>query len=133
MLGRRDGSAYGDGLWGLPGGRVELSEALAEAAAREVWEEVGVKVGPLQLVGVRRYEVEGVWGVDFFFRAGEWQGEAHPLHKTSEVGWFTLQNLPPDLLPWIPPLLDSYLARGVVVAEQLESPDRVSFLHGAKA
>lgn len=33
-----------EGLWTFPGGVVELGETLEEAAAREVWEECGVRV-----------------------------------------------------------------------------------------
>lgn len=40
------------GLWGLPGGMLELGETLAEGVRREVWEECGVviEVGPLVAV-----------------------------------------------------------------------------------
>ncbi|WP_291430028.1 hypothetical protein [Deinococcus sp.] len=43
LLGRRDGSAYGHGLWGLP-----------EAAAREVSGDVGLSLDPpsLRVLGV---------------------------------------------------------------------------------
>ena len=46
LLGRRAGVSYGDGLWGLPGGHVDDTETLAQAAAREALEEVGVTVKP---------------------------------------------------------------------------------------
>ncbi|OYX88113.1 MAG: NUDIX hydrolase [Rhizobiales bacterium 17-65-6] len=48
LLARR-GFAPGLGLWSLPGGRVEPGETLAEAALREVMEEVGVRA---EIVGV---------------------------------------------------------------------------------
>jgi ADP-ribose pyrophosphatase YjhB (NUDIX family) len=42
----------GAGLWSVPGGRLESSETLAQAVAREVREETGlvVEVGPLSCV-----------------------------------------------------------------------------------
>ena len=41
------GSAPGKGLWVFPGGRQELGETIAAAAAREALEEVGLQVGIL--------------------------------------------------------------------------------------
>lgn len=40
------------GLWGLPGGLVELGETLNEAVRREVAEETGLDVEPGEVVGV---------------------------------------------------------------------------------
>ncbi len=39
-------------VWGLPGGILELDEDLQTCARRELWEETGLKAGPLRLVGV---------------------------------------------------------------------------------
>ncbi|MDP3546867.1 MAG: NUDIX hydrolase [Phreatobacter sp.] len=43
----------GAGLYSLPGGLVEIGETVAEAAARELMEEVGVTARPLGLCGAR--------------------------------------------------------------------------------
>ncbi len=52
----------GEGLWTVPGGRLERNETLAQAVAREVREETGlvVEVGPLACVVERM-------GDDFHF------------------------------------------------------------------
>lgn len=41
-----------EGVWGLPGGLLELKESAEEAGRREVLEETGVEIGQLQLVDV---------------------------------------------------------------------------------
>ena len=47
MQQRRD-----DGTWSYPGGRIEIDETVEDAARREVWEESGLTVGSLELLGV---------------------------------------------------------------------------------
>jgi 8-oxo-dGTP pyrophosphatase MutT (NUDIX family) len=41
-----------NGLWGLPGGSVEIGESVSTAILREVWEETGLTVEVDRLVGV---------------------------------------------------------------------------------
>lgn len=41
-----------DGSWGFPGGFLDLGENAASAVIREVWEETGVNVVPVRLLGV---------------------------------------------------------------------------------
>jgi len=125
LLGRRSGTAFADGLWNLPGGAVKAGEGLAAAAVREAREEVGLRLDPaaLRSLGVSRYDTVGlggpVQGVDFLFLAETWDGEPTPLDKTSEVGWFAPQALPPDCLPWLPGVLNAHLTHGVRLSEQL--------------
>ncbi|MGH1296302.1 NUDIX hydrolase [Bacillus pretiosus] len=41
-----------NGIWGVPGGFVELGESTEEAGRREVLEETGIEIGSLQLIHV---------------------------------------------------------------------------------
>src|SRR3954470_12515537 len=47
----RRGREPSRGLWSLPGGRVEAGETAEEAVVREVREETGLEVRPVQPVG----------------------------------------------------------------------------------
>ena len=47
LIRRRD-----NGLWDVPGGRVEVGEATEAAARRELQEETGLEAGPLELLSV---------------------------------------------------------------------------------
>lgn len=66
----RRGTPPGEGLWSVPGGRVQRGETLVEAAQRELKEEtgldgdVGETVGWIELIGHRRhYVVVDFWVV----------------------------------------------------------------------
>lgn len=89
---KRDPSA---GLWALPGGYVEPSESPDEAAAREVWEETGVRVCIERLLCVK--VARGRNELVFFYLAGA-TGE-HPVEseETLEVRAFSPTQLPLDM------------------------------------
>jgi len=49
------GQKLGQGLWSLPGGKVEVGETAADAALREVSEETGIRATIIGFVGL--YEI----------------------------------------------------------------------------
>lgn len=93
LLARRAANP-GAGLWSLPGGRVEPGETLAEAAARELMEEVGVEAEIVGLAAARDIIVrdrEGELKAHFVViaHAARWRaGEPVPGAEAAEVGWF---------------------------------------------
>ena len=48
LLTRRGPGRHLCGLWELPGGKREVGETVPEAIRRELWEELGVRVGELE-------------------------------------------------------------------------------------
>jgi len=48
----RRGKEPGKGTWGIPGGAVELGERLKDAVKRELMEETGVTVDPIELITI---------------------------------------------------------------------------------
>ncbi|RCV57263.1 NUDIX hydrolase [Marinitenerispora sediminis] len=103
LLLRRANTGYADGSWQPPAGHLEAGESVLAAAAREVREEVGVRVDPAELrfghVCHHRSE-EGRIG--FFFVARTWDGEPYNAepHKHDAVAWFPLAALPSDTVAY---------------------------------
>jgi 8-oxo-dGTP pyrophosphatase MutT (NUDIX family) len=91
------------GLWGFPGGGQNLGESATQAVVREVYEETGLYVEPMQLIGAygdpsfaRTFSNgDRVQPVVAFFRARVVGGALRVNSaETLEVGYF-----PPDRLP----------------------------------
>ena len=90
----RRGSPPGEGLWSVPGGRVQRGETLAEAVRRELQEEtgldgeVGEAVGWTELIGRRRHYVV----VDFWVTVAS---RAAPIAGTdaADAAWVSLDEL----------------------------------------
>jgi 8-oxo-dGTP diphosphatase len=96
------------GEWSLPGGAVELGETLEEAISREVAEETGLNVVPLQVVKVFDHIDRDSEGrilfhyvlVDFLCQieveGGEHGAEMHVLQHGSDVSdakWIPVEGL----------------------------------------
>lgn len=113
LLSRRRGDAF-DGMWHLPSGKVEAAEDVVTAAARELAEEVGVRVAPADLSLVHTAHVtapaqEPRFGL--FFGAERWDGE--PVNrepaKCHGLEWFPLTELPEPLISYTRTGLEGYL------------------------
>ena len=87
----------GLGLWSFPGGYVDRGEVLEEAAARELWEETGLKAEITGLIGV--FSERGNPVALAAYHGKILQGEASPGEEVSEVGYFSPDALPPLAFP----------------------------------
>jgi ADP-ribose pyrophosphatase YjhB (NUDIX family) len=87
------------GAWDLPGGFVEEDEHPLDCLQRELREETGLEVEPLDFLGawVDRYSEDGsgVSTLNLYWRAGVAGGEPTPADDVSELRWFARAELPP--------------------------------------
>ncbi|MET0959578.1 MAG: NUDIX hydrolase [Psychrobacillus psychrotolerans] len=91
------------GIFGLPGGLMELGESFEDTARREVLEETALHIGKLQLCNVYSgpdYYIENPNGDKFYsvsavFKTSEYSGEV----LADEDESISLQFYPPTQLP----------------------------------
>jgi ADP-ribose pyrophosphatase YjhB (NUDIX family) len=105
--------------WYFPGGGVEANETAAEAAAREVLEETGVRLAaPPRLVSIHlNLRVSGRDHVAFFHgEAVAGRPTARP-GEIAEVGFFALDALPEGVTGATRRRLDEAFAGGVPARE----------------
>jgi ADP-ribose pyrophosphatase YjhB (NUDIX family) len=89
------------GVWLYPTGWADVGYSASEVAMKEVEEETGIEVEPIRLIAV----LDGLrlgftriplYSLVFHCKAVGGQLKAHPL-ETSDVGWFSEDNLPQPL------------------------------------
>lgn len=96
------------GLWDLLGGAVEAGETLAEAAVREIDEEVGIECPPLEFFGAYPADVHN----NVFLGALACPLESLVLTEGQRLAYVTeaeAHALP--LVPWVARLLGDYFSR----------------------
>lgn len=99
------------GLWEFPGGKVEPGEHPRAALAREIEEELGVRIAPEDMVAAGFADSpagEGAGLCILLYAVRQWSGEAQCLEGEA-IGWYRLDDI--AALP-MPPL-DYPLAEGL--------------------
>ena len=90
-----------NGRWCLPGGGMDAGESAAEACVRELLEETGLEVRVTKLIGIyttpdilMEYpDGNRIQPVAFSFEAEITGGELGLSDETTEVGWYTMQEM----------------------------------------
>lgn len=109
-----------NGLWGLPGGSMEIGETLEEAARRELLEETGLLAEQLELLGVfsgpelyyKYPHGDEVYNVTTAYVCSNFHGEARvDKEEVQELNFFTHDNIPTELNHPDKPVIKVFLAR----------------------
>ncbi|QCJ41094.1 NUDIX domain-containing protein [Bacillus sp. S3] len=107
-----------EGIWGLPGGLLELGESAEEAARREVFEETGVEIGQLQLVNVfsgKQYFRKLANGDEFYpvtiaYISKDIKNSTIQIdgEETLDAGFFDIEELPEQTSPLVRTMLQQF-------------------------
>ncbi|SIS13051.1 ADP-ribose pyrophosphatase YjhB, NUDIX family [Peribacillus simplex] len=107
-----------EGLWGLPGGLMELGESTENTAERELYEETGLLVYNLTLVGVfsgQEYFVKLQNGDEFYavtvvYTSKDFKGELLVSDTESlDLRFFKLNTIPEGMMDSHKDILHSFL------------------------
>jgi ADP-ribose pyrophosphatase YjhB (NUDIX family) len=99
MLLIRRGTPPNQDAWSLPGGKQEVGETVAAAAAREVWEETGVRITVADVVAVvdliQRDDQDQIqYHYTLVDVLAHWQsGDARAATDADAVAWASLDEL----------------------------------------
>lgn len=96
-----------NGLWSLPGGMLEMGDSLEDTARREVFEEVGITVQSLALLGVvsgpecfyRYPNGDEVWNVTVVFQSEPIAQNPTAKDESLEARWSTFASMQLNLSP----------------------------------
>lgn len=102
--------------WGLPGGLMELGETPMQTAAREVFEETGLTVENLHLLGVyascqlSQADNGDVWqSVTMAYYTKKFSGEIVVDEEESvRLDWFYPEQIPENFVEFYPQIIKDY-------------------------
>ena len=115
---RRATTGWMDGFWSLPAGGLDHGEPLRATAAKELQEEVGLKVNIADLTHAHTLHslTEGRDWVGHFFSTEKFEGAPRLSEPEKHDGleWFALSRLPERTIPYVAQALRCAAARELV-------------------
>ncbi|WP_019629319.1 NUDIX domain-containing protein [Actinomadura atramentaria] len=125
LLQRGPDAKFAPRHWDLPVGKADKGEVVTATAARELREETGLVVNPVELkvAGI----IHGAWGVEapngfltVVFVTHNWDGDpvnAEP-QKHSQVAWHPVDKVPTEFVSTTRAALVNYLSGGPMVSAE---------------
>lgn len=111
-----------NGLWGLPGGSMELGESLEEVAKRELFEETGLEARNLELLDIfsgkdlyyKYPNGDEVYNVVTAYVCSDFDGSIQEDgNEVQELCFFNFEEIPVELSPPDKPVINKFLERFV--------------------
>jgi len=115
LLIRRYNTGWRNGEYTLPAGHVDGGVPACQEMCREAQEEIGVTIKPDELKFVHvMHQFENYEYIDFYFEATTWKGEPRNMEpeKCDDVSWFSLDDLPDNVIPNVKQMLKAYADGG---------------------
>jgi 8-oxo-dGTP pyrophosphatase MutT (NUDIX family) len=114
LLLERQGTGYCDGMLHLPSGHLDEGEQLADGAAREAFEEVGIRIAPADLrlaAVVHHRQRPDLARIGMFYATSRWDGEPHNAepHKCGKLLWCDPSVLPTNTIDYPATGIAAYL------------------------
>ena len=97
LTSRPAGKVYA-GYWEFPGGKLEAGESVEQALRRELYEELGIEIGAVQLWQVELLDYPHARVRLHFCKVYEWAGEFE-MRELQAMSW---QVLPVQVAPVLP-------------------------------
>jgi len=124
LLHRRQNTGYEDGKWDIAGsGHVDKNETAQATLIRECKEEIGidVKLEGITFVHLSHRLLKHRTYYDIYFLVSAYEGTPRIMepHKCSELEWFSIHNLPDDVIECRKQDIQNYL-RGIHYSEKIE-------------
>lgn len=120
LLLRRANTGFFDEHYSVPAGHVEPGEPARRALAREVGEEIDLRIDPDQLrLRLTMHRRSGdAERVDFFFTAEQWDGRIsnREPHKCDDLAWHPADDLPSNMVPYVRAAIEHFV-KGLPYAE----------------
>jgi 8-oxo-dGTP diphosphatase len=113
LLQQKARGLFGEGRWNAPGGKMRNGESPEKGAAREMFEETGLRVHALTFSGILNFylgESRELDQIVFLFSCNKSTGRIRRSNE-GKLKWFTIESIPYDEMwdddrIWLPQLLD---------------------------
>ena len=104
-------------LWGLPGGSMEPGESIEDTARREVFEETGLVLGDMTLLGVfsgpQQFYVypngDQIYDLCVAFVARDASGNLTSDEESVDLRYYAMNRLPVDINPLDKPIIQKLI------------------------